>query len=56
MTKELYTSTELAKEFGVHLNSVYNWKRDGMPHQYVGKTLRFDLDEVKAWMNKKEAK
>lgn len=52
MTKELYTSTELSEKLGVHVNSIYNWKRDGMPFKYIGKTLRFDLEEVMEWMNK----
>lgn len=47
--KELLTSQELAEKLKVHLQTVYLYVKDGMPHIRLGRTLRFDFDAVVEW-------
>lgn len=42
---------ELATKANVHLNTVYNWIDEGIPHRRVGSTYRFVWDEVDAWLH-----
>lgn len=42
--------TELAEVLRVHVRTLRDWLKKGMPHYKVGNTLRFDLEEVKEWM------
>ncbi len=50
----MLTRTQLAKELGVHPNTVDNYVKSGMPKYQKcrnGKVL-FDLQEVREWMKK----
>ena len=45
------TVKDVAEEFGVHKNTVYDWvKERDVPHYRVGRVLRFDLSEVREWL------
>lgn len=46
---KILTKHELAKEFKVHVNTIDKWRKNGMPDLKVGKSVRFDLDDVIAW-------
>lgn len=51
MTNEkLLTTKELADKFNVHTNSVYNWRKEGMPYVIAGRNCRYDYEEVKQWL------
>ena len=56
-TKKLITIDELAEELNVPKSWVYHQSRlkkvNGFPVRKFGKYLRFDLDEVIAWGEKK---
>ena len=41
---------ELAEEFKVHINTIDKWRKMGMPCIKVGGFVRFDLEEVIAWL------
>ena len=41
---------EAAEKFSVHKNTIYKWIRKGMPHIKVGKVIRIDYQEAKAWL------
>lgn len=47
---ELISINELSKKLGVHRNTIDRRIKDGLPHYKIGKTLRFDLEEVKKWL------
>jgi excisionase family DNA binding protein len=46
----LITVNELSDILKVHKNTIYNWLRQDMPHYKNGKTIRFDLEQVKEWL------
>lgn len=48
-----YMNLDELKEFlGVNHQTVYNFRRAfGLPYIKIGTTVRYDRDEVVAWMN-----
>lgn len=46
----MLTREELAKEFKVHVNTIDKWRKNGMPEIKIGSTVRFDLQDVLAWL------
>ncbi len=51
----LINTDELIKELGVSRQTIYNWRKQGMPCIKVNNTIRFDFKDVIAWL-KKEGK
>ena len=51
--KKYLTTKELAKIFSVTTRTVVNWREAGMPYKKLGRSVRFDLDEVLAWSEKR---
>ena len=49
----LLKRNEVAKLLNVHVNTVDNYVKDGMPSYKVGKSIRFDENEVIKWFKKK---
>ena len=50
-TPRLLTVVEAAEFLGVSRNGLYIACRDGkVPHYRVGNSVRFDLDELKSWL------
>lgn len=47
---KLLTTKELAEKLCVHTNSVYNWRKEGMPFIIAGRNCRYDYEEVKKWL------
>ncbi len=50
--KQLYTTAELAAMWKVHEKTIYNYRMNGMPFKMIGRSVRFDPDEVTKWINK----
>ena len=50
---KLMKITELSEIFQVTERTVKNWLTQGMPKYQVGRTIRFDLEKVKQWMESK---
>lgn len=49
-----YMNLDELKEFlGVNHQTIYNFRRSfGLPYIKIGATVRYDRDEVVAWMNR----
>ena len=48
---ELLTIKEIESIFKVHRQTVYLWRKKGMPYVKLGpKSIRFNLDDVMEWM------
>lgn len=41
---------ELSKKLGVHINTIYNYIKRGMPYSRATKTYLFDYEEVLNWL------
>ena len=48
--KELYTTKEIAEMLKVHVNTINNFRKEGMPYKKIGHAVRFDADEVMKWI------
>ena len=42
-------ASHLADIFEVSINTIHNWRREGMPYYRIGRVIRFDYDEVSQW-------
>lgn len=51
----LLTNKELAESLGVSRVTLWRLRSLGMPHFWVGGQLRYDLDKVLDWLEKREA-
>ena len=48
------TPKQLAKLYGVHINTVYRWVSDGLPGERIGpRNKRYRLEAVEAWLREK---
>lgn len=47
---KLMKINDLAEVFEVTDRTIKNWLKEGMPKYQMGKTIRFDLEEIKEWM------
>lgn len=55
MNTKFLTTKEIMEVFQVTENTVYRWRVQGMPVERIGpKTLRYDLDKVRAWAANRE--
>ena len=50
--KELMTSQEVADYFKVTMQTVYNWRKEGVPNLRIGHEYRYDLEKVMKWLAK----
>ena len=50
MERIIITGKELAKYFKVSSSTVSKWKREGVPMLRLGRSVRFDLNEVTEWV------
>ena len=53
MEEKFYTAEQIANYFNVTRGTVYNWKLEGMPSYKFSRVLRFKLDEVIEWLEKR---
>lgn len=51
--KELLTSAELAKYFKVTEQTIYNWRKEGIPSIKIGREYRYELGKVMEWLRKR---
>jgi excisionase family DNA binding protein len=47
---ELLNAQDMMELFKVTRQTINNWMKQGLPHIKIGKTLRFDKQEVIAWV------
>lgn len=47
------TTKDLCERLKITRQSVYDWRKQGMPYKKFGKLVRFEYDEVKAWLEKR---
>lgn len=46
----LLTTDQIAEVYDVHRDTIYRWRKAGMPFKKLGtRTFRYDLEEVKTW-------
>jgi excisionase family DNA binding protein len=52
----LLTTKELTEILKVHRATIFRWREElGLPYKKISsRAIRFDLDEVKEWMEKQE--
>lgn len=48
--KELMTSQEVADYFKVTMQTVYKWRKEGVPSIRIGHEYRYELDKVMEWL------
>lgn len=51
-TENLWTVDQVATYLRCTVRHVHNLLRTGLPHLYLGRLLRFDADEVRAYLLK----
>lgn len=49
--KVLYTTKELEEIFKVTRHTLIKWREQGMPFVKIGGTIRYDMDEIKKWID-----
>lgn len=48
------TAKELQEELNISRTTLWRLRKEGLPHQKIGhKTIRYDLEEVAKWLNKR---
>lgn len=53
MMNKLMTSSEIAEYFSVTMQTVYNWRKEGVPSIRIGHEYRYDLLKVMEWVSKR---
>ena len=48
-------SRDLCKMFGVTTQTLYNWRKEGMPFSGSGWMLLYDEQKVRAWLNNRDS-
>lgn len=51
---KLLTTEQLSEQLQVTTQSIYNFKKQGMPFIKVGSVNRYDYEAVLKWMKEKE--
>jgi excisionase family DNA binding protein len=52
----LITTKELQEKLGVTSVTIWRWRKEGLPFKKIGvKSIRFDLAEVEAWIEKQNS-
>jgi excisionase family DNA binding protein len=49
---ELLTIKEMAEKLKVSRQTIYEWRKKGMPYKTIGAVIRFDINEVVIWIEK----
>jgi len=48
--KKLLTVKELEKIFQVTRQTIFDWRKKGLPYKKVGRLVRFEKSEVEIWI------
>lgn len=48
-----YTGKELQEIYKVTRQTIYEWRKKGMPYHQILGSLRYKLSEVEAWIEEK---
>ncbi len=54
MKKDL-RSRDMIKMFDITSQTLYNWRKEGMPYSGSGKLLLYDEAEVRKWLNNRNS-
>lgn len=54
--KQMITTKMLCKKLDVTPMTVYNWRRQGLPYEKYGVSVRFDEAEVTEWLKNRNQK
>lgn len=54
--KPLLTTEQLAQHLQVTTQTIYNFKKQGMPSIKIGAANRYDVDDVLRWMKEQQEK
>jgi|CZCB01.1.fsa_nt_gi excisionase family DNA binding protein len=54
--KELMTSREVADYLKVTMQTIYNWRKEGVPSFRIGHEYRYDLEKVMKWLSERNSK
>ena len=54
--EELMTSQEVADYFKVTMQTVHNWRKEGVPSIRIGHEYRYDLEKVMKWLEERNSK
>ena len=49
---KLITSQDVQDIYKISRSTVDRWRKEGMPCSKVGRSIRFDEDEVRKWIEK----
>jgi excisionase family DNA binding protein len=49
--KNYITTAELAEALKVSRQTLYDWRKKGLPFIKIGSRIRFDLEAVNEWIN-----
>jgi len=55
MGEEYLTQAQLCELLDISPTTAYRWRKEGMPYERIGKTIRYNRKEVEAWMKSRNA-
>lgn len=50
------TTEELAEKLKVTRQTIWLWRKNGLPHIKISRSVRFDFEAVLEWINKQNEK
>ena len=54
--KELMTSQEVADYFKVTTQTIYNWRKEGVPSIRIGHEYRYNIEKVMQWLAERNSR
>lgn len=55
MKRKLITTDELSEFLQVTNQTIYRWRKEGLPFKQIGRSIRFNLEEVLEWIDGKDS-
>ena len=50
----MLTKKEITNHYSVSINTIDRLMKEGLPFTKIGKSVRFDLEKVEEWLNRKD--
>lgn len=52
----MLTTTQMCKEMGVCMKTLYTWRQQGCPHSFSlrRQTYMYDMEKVKKWLKERK--